>query len=88
MAFRLNPEQERVVDEAIQAGLVQAADDAVEMGVAAVRQMLRSRISSVTPAVDRWSQDLDAWIESHSAAGPLLSDNAIDRNAIYGDRGI
>jgi len=87
MAIQLNPEQERVVTEALQAGLVPAADDALEMGVAAVREKLRSRGRSAPESAREWSKELDAWISGHSTAEPLLSDQAIDRDAIYGERG-
>jgi hypothetical protein len=89
MAIQLNPEQERIVGQAIQAGLVPAPDDALEMGVAAVREILRTHGSSESlKAASDWSRELDTWIQSHSATEPPLSDKAIDRDAIYGDRGL
>jgi hypothetical protein len=89
MAIELDPEQERVVGQAIQAGLVPAANDALEMGVAAVREILRARKSSVTlMAAGEWSRELDAWVQGHSAMEPLLSDHAIDRETIYGECGM
>jgi hypothetical protein len=88
MAIQLNPEQERIVTEALQAGLVPAADDALEMGVAAVREKLRSREGSAPESVREWSKELDAWIGGHSTVEPLLSDQAVERDAIYGERGM
>jgi hypothetical protein len=88
MAIQLNPDQERVVGEAVQAGLVRAADEAVEIGVAAVRRLLQVRSAAGAQEAVRWSRELDAWIEGHSTSEPLLSDDAIGRNAIYGDRGL
>jgi hypothetical protein len=82
MAIQLSPEQERVVTEALQAGLIPAAEDALEMGVAQVRERLRSRVDSAAASAQEWSRELDAWIASHSTAGPLLSDQAMDRDAI------
>jgi len=36
---------------------------------------------------DEWSRKLSAWSESHTTATPLLPDEAIDRDSIYGARG-
>lgn len=43
MTVTLNPEQERVVGQAIDAGLIAAADEVVNAGVEAIRQRLESR---------------------------------------------
>jgi len=37
---------------------------------------------------ERWSRELTAWSESHTTATPLLPDEAIDRDSIYGARGL
>jgi Arc/MetJ-type ribon-helix-helix transcriptional regulator len=37
---------------------------------------------------EEWSRELAAWSESHTTATPLLPDEAIDRNSIYGARGL
>jgi hypothetical protein len=39
----LKPEQQQVVGQAIQAGLIQTADDVVEVGVETIRQRLEAR---------------------------------------------
>ena len=36
---------------------------------------------------DDWFQELTAWIESHASDAPLLSDEAVERDSIYGARG-
>lgn len=89
MAIELNPEQERVVGQAIQAGLIRAADEAVEMGVACIRQQLTTQSGIVGhPINDDWSRHFAAWVESHATTSPLLSEDAISRESIYGGRGL
>ncbi|HEX4137922.1 MAG TPA: hypothetical protein VHY84_25155 [Bryobacteraceae bacterium] len=43
MTVTLKPEQERVVGEAIEAGLIGAADDVVDVGLETIRLRLESR---------------------------------------------
>ena len=43
MTVTLRPEQERVVGEAIDAGLIDTADDVVDVGVETIRQRLQAR---------------------------------------------
>jgi len=43
MTIQIKPEQERVIGQAIEAGLIETADQAVEMGVEAIRQRLKTR---------------------------------------------
>jgi hypothetical protein len=88
MAIQLNPEQEQIVGQAIQAGLIQAADDVVAEGVAAIRKRLDARnVPGGSQDSEEWSRRLDTWIEGHSATVPLLSDDAMSRESIYGTRG-
>lgn len=88
MTIQLNPEQEKVIGDAIQAGMIQAAGDAVEIGIATIRQRLRSQEPSVAfPEPDDWTHEFEAWVQRHSTMSPLLSDEAIDRESIYGQRG-
>jgi len=88
MTIQLNPEQEKLIDDAIRAGMIQAADDAVEIGVAAIRQRLQSQESSDTDSLkNEWAREFDAWVQGHSTTTPLLKDEAIDRESIYGSHG-
>jgi hypothetical protein len=88
MTIQLNPEQERVVGQAIQAGLIRAHDEVAEIGVASIRQRLRTRrADSGPPDAEEWFRELSTWSEGH-AATPLLPDEAIDRDSIYGARGL
>ena len=43
MTIQFQPEQERVIDEAIQAGLIAHADEVVEVGLETLRSRLESR---------------------------------------------
>jgi Arc/MetJ-type ribon-helix-helix transcriptional regulator len=89
MTIHVKPEQERVIGQAIQAGVIRDADDVVDAGLEAIRQRLEARLAS-TAAMDaeQWSQELRAWVNSHSASTPLLSDEAVSRESIYGTRGL
>jgi hypothetical protein len=88
MTIHLNPEQEQVVGEAIQAGLIRTPDDVAEVGIAAIRQRLNAGHAVSGPlSVEEWFHELTAWSESH-APTPWLPDEAIDRDSIYGARGL
>ncbi len=88
MNIRLNPEQERVIGQAIQAGLIREADDVVEVGIEAIRQRLEgSRAFEPALGAEEWSRAFHAWVHSHSTEAPLLSEEAISRESIYGMRG-
>ena len=43
MTIQIKPEQERVIGRAIEAGLIETADQAVEVGVESIRQRLEGR---------------------------------------------
>ena len=89
MTIHLNAEQERVIGQAIQAGVIRDADDVVDVGLETIRRRLEARLAPGT-ALDaqRWSEELHAWVHSHSESTPLLSDEAISRDSIYGTRGL
>jgi hypothetical protein len=89
MTIQLNPEQERIVGQAIRAGLIRTREDVAEIGVASIRQRLKVRHSGSYPhSAEEWSRDLAAWSDSHTTTTPLLPDEAIDRESIYGTRGV
>jgi hypothetical protein len=89
MTIQLNPEQERIVGQAIRAGLIRTRDDVAEIGVASIRQRLKVRRSGSYPhSAEEWSRELAAWSESHTTTTPLLPDEALDRESIYGTRGL
>jgi len=89
MVIALNPEQERVVGQAIEAGLIKKAEDAVELGVGTIRQRLETAAPRANQlSHEEWSNKLHDWAYSHSIDAPLLSDEAISRESIYEDRGL
>ncbi len=88
MTIQLNPEQEQVVGRALEAGLIRDLGDAAEVGLAAIRLRLNARRAA--PAAldpEDWFRELVAWSESHTQT-PLLPDEAIDRDSIYGASGL
>lgn len=88
MSIQLSPEQERIVSQAIEAGVIKDADDVVAIGVEAVRQKLKPAAGPASKAQqDNWATRLHDWIQSHPTDTPLLSDEAISRESIYGNRG-
>ena len=89
MTIHLNPEQERVIGQAIQAGVIRDADDVVDVGLETIRQRLEARfVSRAAMDTEQWSRELHGWVHSHSSSTPLLSDEAISRDSIYGIRGL
>jgi hypothetical protein len=46
MKIQLNPEEERLIRQAIQAGLIGKADDVVAVGLETIRRQLQSRAGS------------------------------------------
>ena len=89
MTIDLNPEQERVIGQAIQAGVIRAANDVVDVGIETIRQQMEMRVASKTSMdAEQWSQAFHAWVRGHSTLTPLLSDEAVSRDSIYGTRGL
>ena len=89
MTVQLNPEEERLIGQAIQAGLIGKADDVVAVGVETIRRQLQSRVGSGSElSAEQWLHEFRAWVHGHAAMTPLLSDEAISRDSIYGTRGL
>jgi proteasome lid subunit RPN8/RPN11 len=89
MTFQLNAEQERLIGRAIAAGIIRTPDDVVDVGIETIRQQLETRLASEYILDDAlWSREFQAWVHSHPTTTPLLSDEAISRESIYGLRGI
>jgi Arc/MetJ-type ribon-helix-helix transcriptional regulator len=88
MTVQLTPEQEQVIGRAIEAGLIKTADEVVGIGVETIQRRLERHHAPVdSTSAEQWLQDFHKWVHSHSTANPLLSDEAIDRESIYGTRG-
>lgn len=88
MTIRVNPEQEQVIRQAIKAGLIESADEVVDVGVETIQKRLESQgAPTASMNADEWLQEFHAWVESHPTTTPLLSDEAVSRESIYGTRG-
>ena len=49
MTIQIKPEQERIIDRAIKAGLIKTPTQAVEIGMQSIRRQLKVRRSAVGP---------------------------------------
>ncbi len=88
MTIELSPEQEQVIDRAIQAGLIRTADDVVGVGVETIQRRLEERRAPAnSTSAEQWLEEFHAWVRSHPTTTPLLSDEAINRESIYAARG-
>ena len=89
MTIQLNPEEERLIGQAIQAGLIGKADDVVAVGVETIRRQPQLRVGSEAELnTEQWLREFKAWVHGHATTTPLLSDEAISRDSIYGARGL
>jgi hypothetical protein len=89
MTIQLNPEEERLIGQAIQAGLIGKADDVVAVGVGIIRQQLQSPIGSETELnTEQWLREFKACVHGHATPTPLLSGEALSRDWICGTRGL
>jgi hypothetical protein len=89
MTVQLKAEHEELIDRAIQAGLIHGADEVLDAGVDAIRHRLeRHDAVGRSSSADEWSREFHAWVRGHSTTTPLLSDEDISRDSIYGTRGI
>jgi hypothetical protein len=86
MTITPKPEQERVLTEAIRAGLIGSAEDALEIAVETLQGRLAVGRESETAG--EWIQRFHAWIDSHAGSTTVLSDEAMSRKSIYEDRGL
>ena len=88
MTVEFTSEQTKLVEEAIQSGIIRSVDDVVDEGIDAVRRRLAvRRASEARRDPDEWMRKFRAWAYSHPTT-PLLSDEAISRESIYGNRGL
>ena len=88
MTIQLKPEQEQVIGQAIQVGLIKTAEDVVDVGVETIQKRLEAWGASVTSmSREQWLQEFHTWVHSHPTTTPLLSDEAVSREFIYRTRG-
>jgi hypothetical protein len=65
MTIQIKPEQERVIGQAIEAGLIENADQAVELGMQTIRERLKERPKKFAAPAD----DLPALFANSPFAG-------------------
>jgi len=88
MTIELTPEQEQVIGRAIREGLIRTPDDVVGVGVETIQRLLgQPRAPVNAPSAEQWLEEFHAWVHSHPTSTPLLSDEAVNRESIYGTRG-
>ena len=90
MTIQLNPEQERLIGQAIQAGVIETPSQVVDAGVETIRRQLEAREAAGTSPLtgDEWIRKFRAWASGHPTNTPLLSDEAVGRESIYRERGL
>jgi hypothetical protein len=72
MTITPRPDQEQLIAKAIQAGLIQSAEQALDIAVDTLRDRLE--VSSSPIPADEWIQKFRTWANSHPTDTPLLSD--------------
>jgi len=88
MTIRVNAEYEPVIQRALKAGLIQSAQEVVDVGLEAIQKRPESQGGPAdSMSAEQWLQEFRAWVESHPTTTPLLSDEAVSRESIYGTRG-
>ena len=86
MTITPKPEQERILIEAIQAGLIRTPEDALDIALQELRNKLATKAPTMT--AEQWLAEFKAWTSGHSTSTPLLSDEAVSREFIYRERGL
>lgn len=86
MIITPKPEQERVLTATIEAGLIQNPEDALDIAVDTLQGKLA--VSRESETAEEWIQRFRTWLESHAGSTTVLSDEAMSRESIYGDRGL
>ncbi len=88
MTITLSPDQEQIASKAIRAGLIDTPGQLVDLGVETIRVRLESQATQPERSADEWIREFRSWVQSHPTDTPLLSDEAVDRESIYGTRGL
>ena len=86
MTITPKPEQERVLTATMEAGLIKSADDALDIAVETLEARLA--VDGKSGTVEEWIRRFHAWTDSHAGQTVVLSDEAMSRQSIYGDRAL
>jgi hypothetical protein len=86
MTITPTPEQEQILVKAMEAGLIERAEDALNVGLETLQKRLPAAPAEET--AEEWIARFHAWIHSHARQTVVLSDEAMSRESIYGDRGL
>ena len=86
MTITPTPEQERILADALEAGLIQSPEEALSIALEELRNELDAGAPPLTDA--EWLNEFNAWTSSHSTDIPLLSEEAVSREFIYRERGL
>ncbi|HEV1286388.1 MAG TPA: hypothetical protein VNU44_13800 [Bryobacteraceae bacterium] len=76
MTITPTPEQERILAEALEAGLIERAEDALNVGLETLRSRLPARPAEET--AEEWIAKFNAWADSHADQTVVLSDEAME----------
>jgi hypothetical protein len=84
MTIELKPEQARILEEALRQGRFQSVEQALDETFHSI-----APAETVSPALSpaERAAAFRSWADSHPRNTPVLSDEAISREAIYSDRG-
>ena len=80
------PEQEQILVKAMEAGLIERAEDALNVGLETLQGRLATRRRP--ESAEEWIARFHPWIDSHAGQTVVLSDEPMSRESIYGDRGL
>jgi hypothetical protein len=89
VTIQLKPEHEQVVYRAIKAGLIESPEEVLDVGIETIRSRLATQEENgASMSLEQWLREFRTWVHSHPTTTPLLSDEAMSRESIYGTRGL
>jgi len=82
----LKPEQEKILNQAIEAGLITSPEDALDEGLRSIEVKLG--YAPKEQSTEEWIARFHAWVDSHGWQTVVLPDEAMSRDSIYADCGL
>jgi hypothetical protein len=83
MTILVTAEQEQILAEAIQSGLIKSPEDALAVGLEALLRKLPA--GDPEESALGWIDRFHAWADGHAWQTIVLSDEAMSRESIYQD---